>query len=173
MDATLATVSLGDMSADQNAMLPVPWRDPHTVPHNELQRYIQALEAASVEQPRSAVVRTSLGVAYAVGLDVYKAMDALESATQLDPTYFWAQAKLAELHYRLRALPAAEREAEKAVNIAGNYVQLVLARRLLQTIRVANRSSTRNIEWTKSLTVPTVLLSTLVLLVLCGGLLWP
>ncbi len=49
-------------------------------------------------------MRTCLGMAYAMNYDVYKSMDALEDAVELDPQHFFAQLKYAELHYRLRAL---------------------------------------------------------------------
>src|SRR5229473_1097112 len=81
---------------------PVPWRDPQTVSPTELQGYIQRLEQACRENPRSADLQTCLGMAYAVNYDVYKSMDALEAATSIDPEHFWAQLKYGELHYRLR-----------------------------------------------------------------------
>ena len=70
----------------------------------ELAVYIRTLELACLEQPQSADLRTCLGMAHAVNYDVYKSMDALEAATRVDPTHFWAQLKYAELQYRLRAL---------------------------------------------------------------------
>ena len=48
----------------------VPWRDPHTVSPVELSAYIQRLEQACVENPKSADLRTCLGVAHAVNYDV-------------------------------------------------------------------------------------------------------
>src|SRR6266568_6919748 len=98
MSTALAT------TATQGQLLPmVPWRDPQTVSPVELKGYIQKLEAACLENPRSADLRTCLGMAYAVDYDVYKSMDALEAAVAVDPTHFWAQLKCAELHFRLRA----------------------------------------------------------------------
>ena len=82
----------------------VPWRDPHTVSPESLAGYIQTLEQACVEDPRSAGVRTCLGMAYAMNYEVYKSMDALEAAVELEPDHFFAHMKYAELHYRLRAL---------------------------------------------------------------------
>ena len=49
-------------------------------------------------------------MAYAMNYEVYKSMDALEHAVAAEPDHFWAQMKLAELHYRLRALECAEEE---------------------------------------------------------------
>ena len=63
--------------------LPVPWRDPHTVSPAELKEYIGFLEKACEEQPRSADLRTCLGVAHAMNYDVYKSMDALEAAVAI------------------------------------------------------------------------------------------
>ena len=58
----------------------VPWRDPHSVSPAELKEYIGFLEKACEEHPRSADLRTCLGMAYAMNYDVYKSMDALEAA---------------------------------------------------------------------------------------------
>ena len=137
----------------------VPWRDPHTVSPVELERYIQQLEKACLENPESADLRTCLGMAYAVNYDVYKSMDALEAATAIDPTHFWGQLKYAELHYRLRALPRAEEETVKAANLAQNAWQLAVARKQLQEIRKLKYESVRNVDWTKPLTVPALVLS--------------
>ena len=137
----------------------VPWRDPHTVSPVELAQHIQRLEMACLGSPESADLRTCLGMAYAVNYDVYKSMDALEAATAIDPTHFWAQLKYAVLHYRLRALPRAEEETVKAANLAQNAWQLSLARKQLQEIRKLKHESVRNVDWTKPLTVPALVFS--------------
>ena len=143
---------------------PVPWRDPHTVSPEDLKRYIQKLEQACLDNPASADLRTALGMAHAVNYDVYKSMDALEAAREIDPSNFWAQLKYAELHYRLRALPRAEEESRKALDLAQNGWQLLIARRQLQEVRRLNRESTRNITWNKPLTVPVLVVSAMMLL---------
>jgi tetratricopeptide (TPR) repeat protein len=133
---------------------PVPWRDPHTVSPARLADYIRTLEGACQENPRSADMRTCLGIAYAMNYQVYKSMDALELAVELDPAHFFAQLKYAELHYRLRALVRAEQETLKAVDLASNFFELSLARKQLQEIRKLMREGTQKPEWTKSLKVP-------------------
>ena len=105
--------------------LPVPWRDPHTVSPAELKEYIGFLEKACEEHPRSADLRTCLGMAYAMNYDVYKSMDALEAAVGLDETHFFAQMKYAELFYRLRALERAEEETVKAARTGGQRMGTV------------------------------------------------
>ena len=132
----------------------VPWRDPHTVSPGRLADYIRTVEAACVENPRSADLRTCLGMAYAMNYEVYKSMDALELAVELDPGHFFAQFKYGELHYRLRALARAEQETLKAVDLASNAFELSLARRQLQEIRKLMREGTQKPEWTKSLAAP-------------------
>src|SRR6267378_230768 len=132
--------------------VPIPWRDPHSVPQGELTSYIHALEQACLDQPASADLRTALGMAHAMNYDVYKSMDALEAATSIDPENFWAQLKYAELHYRLRALTRAEELTVTALNLATNGWHLSLARKQLQEIRRLSRDSTRNITWNKPLT---------------------
>ena len=129
----------------------VPWRDPQSVPPGELAAHIARLEHACLEHPQSADLKTCLGMAYAMNYDVYKSMDVLEAARDIEPHHFWAQMKYAELHYRLRALPKAEREALKAVNLARNTWELSVARKQLQEIRALLGRSTRNIEWAGSL----------------------
>ena len=149
----------------------VPWRDPHTVSPAKLAEYIQALEAACQENPRSADLRTCLGMAYAMNYDVYKSMDALELAVELEPNHFFAQMKYAELHYRLRALIRAERETLKAVDLAGNAFELGLARKQLAEIRKLMREGTQKPEWTKPLRNPALCLLALTL-ILCLVVYW-
>jgi hypothetical protein len=94
-------------------ILPVPWRDPHTVSKEELAVHISSLEAACQDNPKSPDLRTMLGMAYAMNYEAYKSMDALEAAVKLGETHFFAQLKLSELFYRLRALPRSEEETLK------------------------------------------------------------
>jgi len=143
----------------------IPWRDPHRVSPEDLTAYIRELEDACLQHPRSADLRTCLGVAHAVNYDVYKSMDALEEAIELEPRHFWAQVKYAELHYRLRALAKAEEETGKAIDLATTPWQLSVARRQLKEIRMAARVSARNVTWNKPLTVPATVLSLMLLLV--------
>ena len=156
------------LQAQLQSIPPVPWRDLQAVPPEELKGYIQKLEAACVAQPQSADLRTCLGLAYAVNLDVYKSMDALEAAVAIDPTHFWAQLKYAELQYRLRALPLAEQQAKKAVDLAQNGWHLSLARKQLQEIRTLNRASTRNVTWNKPLTTPALMFVAMLALMFVG-----
>jgi hypothetical protein len=149
----------------------VPWRDPHTVSPAQLAEYIGALERACEEAPGSAGLRTCLGMAYAMNFDVYKSMDALEYAVQLDPEHFFAQLKLSELFYRLRALARAERETVRAMELAGTPWELSLARKQLQEIRKLSREGTQKPEWTKSLTGPAILLMVMTVL-LCLAVNW-
>jgi hypothetical protein len=97
-------------------------------------------------------------MAYAMNYEVYKSMDALELAVQLEPDHFFAQHKYAELHYRLRALIKAEQETLKAVDLATNAFELSLARKQLQEIRRLHREGTQKPEWTKPLTTPAIAL---------------
>ena len=139
-------------------VLPIPWRDPHTVEPEALQQYISMLERACIEHPQNADFRTCLGMAHAMNFDVYRSMDVLEEARQIEPENFFAQLKFSELHYRLRALDIAEEETLKAVNLAGNAWELSLARKQLGEIRRLKREGTQKPAWTKPLTVPVVML---------------
>src|SRR5258708_1393794 len=145
-------------------ILPVPWRDPQTVSKTELARHVTSLELACEQNPRSADLRTCLGMAYAMNYEVYKSMDALELAVEMEPGHFFAQLKYAELHYRLRALIRAEQETLKALNLAANSWELSLARKQLQEIRGLMRNGSQKPEWTKPLTKPAVALIAMMIL---------
>jgi hypothetical protein len=146
----------------QPSLPPVPWRDVHNVSPAELTAYIRQLEQACLDNPRSADLRTCLGMAHAVNYDVYKSMDALEDARAVDPENFWAQLKYAELHYRLRALNKAEEETRLAMELAANPLQLALARKQMKEIRELQHTAVRNVHWTKPLTTPTLVFSAMV-----------
>src|SRR4051794_23925329 len=150
---------------------PVPWRDPHTVSPAQLAEYIGELERACEANPQSADLRTCLGMAYAMNYDVYKSMDALEYAVKVEPDHFFAQLKLAELNYRLRALHVAEAETMKALDLATNSWELAIARRQLQEIRRLHRDGTQKPEWTKSLKTPALFLVAMTIL-LCIMVNW-
>jgi hypothetical protein len=152
-----------NQSAAPVRVLQVPWRDPSTVSKQELAAYIGSLEKACLDNPRSADLRTCLGMAYAMNFEVYKSMDALETAVNLDETHFFAQLKLSELFYRLRALPKAEEETLKAVHLAQNGWELSLARKQLQEIRRLIHEGTQKPAWTKSLKMPAMVLAAMVI----------
>ncbi|HTM51581.1 MAG TPA: hypothetical protein VL285_22955 [Bryobacteraceae bacterium] len=137
---------------------PVPWRDPQTVSPTDLAEYIRTLERLCEENPYSADLRTCLGMAHAVNYDVYKSMDALEAAVQLNGSHFFAQFKYAELHYRIRALHRAEEETLKALDLAGTAWEQSLAHKQLLEIRRLKREGTQKPEWTKSLRPPALFL---------------
>lgn len=145
--------------------LSVPWRDPHAIPPTELAAYIGALEEACLDNPRSADLRTVLGIAHAVNCDVPRSMEALEVAVSLDPGNFWASLKYAELHSRLRALNRAEELTTTALNLATNGWQLSLARKQLQEVRTLKRNSTRNLSWKMPIAGPILALSATLLAV--------
>ena len=161
MSAALVKTSV-KLQAQLRSIPPVPWRDPYGVSPADLAAYIQQLEQACLDYPRSADLRTCLGMAHAVNYDVYKSMDALEDARAIDPDNFWAQLKYGELHYRLRALKRAEEETRRAADLAINPLQLAMARKQMKDIRELQHTSVRNVEWTKPLTVPAVVLSLMI-----------
>lgn len=144
---------------------PVPWRDPHTVSPARLQDYISSLEALCRENPQAADLHTCLGMAYAMNYEPYKSMDALEAARGVEPDNFFAQLKYAELFYRLRALPRAEQETLRALDLARNHWELSIARKQLLEIRKLIREGTQKPAWTKSLTAPALMLGIMMVLV--------
>lgn len=144
--------------------LPVPWRDPHIVSREELSVYIALLEKKCAEFPQNADLRTCLGMAHAMNFDVYRSMDRLMEARQMEPDNFFAQLKFSELYYRLRALDRAEVETRKAVELAGNNWELSLARKQLAHIRMLKREGTQRPAWTKSLVFPAVVVAVLLVI---------
>jgi hypothetical protein len=136
----------------------VPWRDPHSVSPETLAGHIRSLENACLQDPGSAALRTCLGMAYAMNYEIYKSMDALEAANELEPDHFFARLKYAELHYRLRALVRAEQETIKALDLAANPWEYSIAHKQLQEIRRLAREGTQKPEWTKPLKNPALCL---------------
>jgi hypothetical protein len=149
----------------------MPWRDPHTVSPAELSANIETLKLACLAEPHSADLRTCLGVAYAMNYEVDKSMDSLEEAVALAPSSFWPQLKYAELHYRLRVLNKAEEHTLKALSLASTGWQVSVARKQLQEIRTLKHSCVRNVEWTKPLTAPALVLSAM-FIVIFATMMW-
>src|SRR3954468_24551620 len=144
MSTALVTTTTGRLEPrNPSSLPPVPWRDVYDVAPEDLNAHIARLEQACLDYPQSADVRTALGIAHAVNVDVYKSMDALEEARALEPENFWAQLKYAELHYRLRALNRAEEETRLATELAANPVQLAVARRQMKEIRALQHTAVR------------------------------
>jgi tetratricopeptide (TPR) repeat protein len=170
MSTALATIN-ASLVAPGGALPSVLWRDPHTVSPEDLSASIQSLERACLAEPRSVALRTCLGMAYAMNYEVDKSMDALEAAVAVDPGNFWAQLKYSELHYRLRMLNRAEEETRKALDLAADSWQLSIARKQLQEIRTLKHTCVRNVEWTKSLGMPALVLSAM-LLVIFATMMW-
>jgi tetratricopeptide (TPR) repeat protein len=166
-----ATASVPAASAAGTKFPLLPWRDPHTASREELSAYIERLEQACLANPNSPDLRVCLGMAYAVNFDVYRSLDALESAIALRPDHFWAHLKYGELHYRLRALNRAEEETLKAIDLAESAWQLALVRKQLQDIRGLLNQSIRNVEWTKPLLKPTLAFSAMMALIF-AAMLW-
>jgi hypothetical protein len=165
MSTALASNTAARLEPRRDGLPPVPWRDLHSVAPGELTAYIQQLEGACLANPKSADLRTCLGMAHAVNYDVYKSMDALEDARAVEPENFWAQLKYAELHYRLRALNRAEEETRKAANLARDPFQLATARQQMKEIRQLQHSAVRNVDWTKPWARPAIALSVILVAV--------
>jgi hypothetical protein len=156
------STELVPISSTASRLPAIPWRDPHTVSPADLARYTQSLEQACEQNPNSADLRVCLGMVYAMDYKVYKSMDALEHARDIDPGNFWAQLKYAELLYRLRILLRAEEETQKAIGLAQNSWECSLAREQLKQIRALMRGGTQRPEWTKPLTVPALMLALMI-----------
>lgn len=157
VSAALAPVTGTYSPATGVSRLPtVPWRDPHSVPSEQLAEVIASLKEACALNPTNVDVRVCLGIAYAMSYNVYESMDILDEARALGPSNFMAQFKFAELQYRLRALHVAEAETVRALELATTPWELEQARRQLNDIRRMTREGTIKPTWTKSLTIPAV-----------------
>ena len=84
MDITTAAIQIKPEALAprlRTSRLPaLPWRDPHSVPQEQLEEFIGRLREACALNPENADMRTCLGIAYATNYDVYRSMDALEEA---------------------------------------------------------------------------------------------
>ena len=134
----------------------LPWRDPHSVPPEELAKAIASLKEACALNPANADLCVCLGIAHAMNYDVYSSLDALEEARALEPRSFFAQFKFAELQYRLRALNVAETETVQALELASNPWELAQARHQLSEIRRMTREGTIKPTWAKTLVIPVI-----------------
>src|SRR6266849_4403904 len=134
----------------------LPWRDPHSVPPEELAKAIASLKEACALNPANADLCVCLGIAHAMNYDVYSSLDALEEARALEPRSFFAQFKFTELQYRLRALNAAETETVQALELASNPWELAQARHQLSEIRRMTREGTIKPTWAKTLVIPVI-----------------
>ena len=150
--------------APLSAGLPlIPWRDPHTVPLEQRKAVIRNLEQACAENPESADLRTCLAMVHAVNYDAYKSLDALQAALDINPSHFFAQLKLAELWYRLRALPKAEQEGIKALNLASNASEYQMARAQLQETRKLINNTWARPTWDKPMLPPALTFAAMLL----------
>jgi hypothetical protein len=134
----------------------LPWRDPHSVPPEQLAEFIASLKEACARNPANADLRTCLGIAYAMNYEVYPSMDALEEARRIEPGNFLAQLKYSELLFRLRIIDRAEQETVAALNLAGNNWEMSLARKQLSEVRQLRHNGMTRPHWTKSLKAPAI-----------------
>jgi len=152
---------------------PVPWRDPQEFSPGKLFEYIQLLEKKCEENPKSADLRTCLGIAQTINSDVYRAMESLETAIRLDERHFFARFKYAELFCRLQILVRAEEETVKALKLARNAWEVSMAARQLQQIRYLIREGSQKTTWKTPLITPAVaLVLILIFFIVAAGLLW-
>jgi hypothetical protein len=139
-------------AAQRPSRLPaLPWRDPHSVPPEKLAEFIESLTIACAQNPDNADVRTCLGIAFAMNYDPQRSMDTLEEARRIEPENYFAQLKYAELLFRMRIIDRAETETLRALDLAGNNWEIVVARRQLCEIRQLRRNGLVRPDWTKSL----------------------
>lgn len=155
-----------------NGLPALPWRDPQSVPPEELARFIAALQEACAQNPENADMRTCLGIAHAMNYEVYESMDALEEARGIAPENFFAQLKYAELLSRLRVVDRAEKETLRALELARDGWELSVARRQLAEIRKSRRKGLVRPEWTKSVKASAMALAALMCGIGCAYLVW-
>jgi tetratricopeptide (TPR) repeat protein len=150
----------------------LPWRDPHSVPQDQLAEFIGRLREACALNPENADMRTCLGIAYAMNYEVYRSMDALEEARLIEPDNFFAQLKYSELLFRLKIIDRAEAETSAALGLAGNSWELSIARRQLSEIRQLRRKGLTSPRWTHSLKAPALGILLSLLGIACMYMVW-
>jgi tetratricopeptide (TPR) repeat protein len=150
----------------------LPWRDPHSVPPEQLAQFIVSLTEACAENPDNADLHTCLGIAHAMNLDIYRSMDALEQARRAEPENFFAQFKYSELLFRLRVIDRAEDETASALALARNNWEMSLARRKLSEIRQLRREGLTRPLWTKSPKTSAIAFLLLLLGMACMYMVW-
>jgi len=123
------------LQAQLQSIPPVSWCDLQKVAPGTIREYIQTLEAACLEDSRSVNPRTGPGIVNAVNDGVIKAVAARE-----------VPVSSMELQYRLHALAQTEKQTLKAVRLAQNTWQLLLARRQLQAIRKLTRGGVATLD---------------------------
>jgi hypothetical protein len=104
------------------------------MPQTRLTEYIQMLEKECQRDPRSADLRTCLGIAQAMNDDVRNSMRSFELAISADSNHFYARFRYAEMLCRLRKLSRAQEETRKAIELANCNWQLSMAFRQLEEI---------------------------------------
>ena len=110
------------------------WRQTNRVSSHKLIEYIQFLEVACRNEPRSADLRTCLGIAQATNDDMWKSIESFEVAIGLDGGHFFARFKYAELLLRLGLRECAGDQTSKALELATTNWQVCMARRQLEEI---------------------------------------
>jgi hypothetical protein len=132
-----------------------PWKDPFSIPQEQLDEIISSLKNACAKNPPNAALQTCLGMAHAMNYDVNKSMDALETACKMAPQNFFAQFKYSELFFRLRLMDRAEEETSRAMELANTASEISLVGKQLSEIRRLKRKGVARPAWTKSLGIPT------------------
>jgi tetratricopeptide (TPR) repeat protein len=176
MDITTAAIQIKPEALAprlRTSRLPaLPWRDPHSVPQDQLAEFIGTLREACALNPENADMRTCLGIAYAMNYDVYRSMDALEEARLIEPDNFFAQLKYSELLFRLKIIDRAEEETSAALGLAGNSWELSIARRQLSEIRQLRRKGLTPPRWTHSLKTSAIGILLSLLGIACMYVVW-
>ena len=150
----------------------LPWRDPHSVPPEQLAEFIASLTEACAKNPDNAGLQTFLGIAYAMNLDVYRSMDALEEARRIEPENFLAQLKYSELLFRLRIIDRAEEQTTAALALARNNWEMSLARRQLSEIRQLRRKGLTPTVWPNSLKASAIAFLLMLVGITCMYMVW-
>jgi tetratricopeptide (TPR) repeat protein len=150
----------------------LPWRDPHSVPPEQLAEFIASLAEACAKNPESADLHTFLGIAHAMNLDIYRSIDALEEARRIEPENFLAQLKYSELLFRLRVIDRAEEETAAALALATNNWEMSLARRQLSEIRQRRRKGLTRPLWASSLKAPAIAFLLMLVGITCMYMVW-
>lgn len=123
------------------------FRDPYQLEKPARTALIAELRQSVAQNPHVVELRVLLGMALCVDLQAQEALAQLRDAAAMAPHNFVAHYKLGELLMRLRICDQAASETSVAARLAGNPVQIELARNQAAKIRTMQREGIERGGW--------------------------
>ena len=125
----------------------------------EAQEAVVLLSRAIEAAPNFPEAHVFLGIAHALTNNIYPALDALETATELDPESFAAHYSLAQLNFKLRIPQKGYEEAQRALRCPMTLEQRKMLTLLLKEERARDRSGIHRPWFNKPFSRPMLFLA--------------